>query len=81
MTTLTTEEIRNRIVISGWSGCFFYCCYYSICEECPFKTDMGCGGNVDCFDFFYMKLGTETELKDLLKYKREGNNYEYPNLK
>lgn len=77
MTTLTQEQIRKRI-----DKFDTFNCDNLPCEECPFfVNNERCGGSTHKFDFASMKLGTETELKDLLKYKRPGNNYEYPNLK
>jgi len=76
---MTTQEIRDRIK-DGWFQCKGIDC--SVDENaCPFDSPKNTGCSAYYFDFSAMKLGTETELKDLLKYKSKDNKLKYPNLK
>jgi hypothetical protein len=82
---MTTQEIRQYIIIDLYGRHIFDCINTGMnCDDrtvCPFDAIPYCGGFPNHFDFASMKLGTETELKDLLKYKSKDNMFNYPNLK
>jgi hypothetical protein len=81
---MIAQEIRDRIAKDGYFDCGspqIDCSKdYSLC---PFDTHnkSECGGLSRLFDFSAVKLGSETELKDLLKYRSKDNKLKYPNLK
>ena len=69
----TLEKIRSMIRLN------MFCCDQD-CKICPFAVNKYCRGTMDLFDFSAMKLGHETELHELLKYKRPGNTNRYERM-